>query len=134
MIKTVIKSVYKESQRYPTLGDYSVEDGVRTFSITKTGNDLWDDLIFIHEFIEEVLTRNKGIEESQILEYDLEFERRLENGDLVESEEPGDQSDSPYKEQHNIAEIVERMMLNHLGISFHEYDKSLTKIFNNAND
>lgn len=40
MIKTVIKSVYKESQRYPTLGDYSVEDGVRTFSITKTGNDL----------------------------------------------------------------------------------------------
>ncbi len=134
MIKTIIKSVHKESQRYETLGDYYFEDGVRTFVITKTGNPLWDDLIFIHEFIEEVLTRNQGITEPQILEYDLEFERRLENGEVNKDAEPGEQSDCPYKVQHSVAESVERIMLNHLGISFGEYNETIMKIFENANN
>ena len=134
MIKTEIKSVYKEGQRYDTLGDYYFEDGKRIFSITKTGNQLFDDLIFIHEFIEEVLTRNKGITEEEIYEYDLKFEEKVKNGEVDEDVEPGEQLDSPYKVQHSIAESVERIMLNHLGISFGEYNETIMKIFENANN
>jgi hypothetical protein len=134
MIKTIIKSVYKEAQRYETLGDYYMEDGIRVFSITKTGNQLYDDLIFIHEFIEEVLTRNNGITEEEILKYDLEFEERIKRGEVDPNAEPGEQFDSPYKVQHSVAESVERIMLNHLGEDFIKYNETIMKIFNDANN
>lgn len=133
MIDTIIKSVKLTDQRYETLGDYYLKDGKRIFSITKTGNDLFDDLIFIHEFIEEVLTRNKGINEEQILKYDLEFEDKIRCGEVDENDEPGEQIDSPYRQEHMIAEIVERLIANHLNINFKEYDNKLINLFKDAN-
>jgi hypothetical protein len=134
MIKTVIKSINLEDQRYETLGDYYIKDGIRTFAITKTGNDLYDDLIFIHEFIEEVLTRNKGITEEQILAFDLQFEEKIKNGEVGEDEEPGEQIDSPYRQEHVIAELIERLIINHLNIDFNTYNNKLLKLFKDANN
>jgi hypothetical protein len=134
MIETVIKSINLEDQRYETLGDYYIKDGIRTFAITKTGNDLYDDLIFIHEFIEEVLTRNKGITEEQILAFDLQFEEKVKNGEISEDEEPGEQIDSPYKQEHVIAELIERLIINHLNIDFNTYNNKLIKLFKDANN
>jgi hypothetical protein len=134
MIKTVIKSINLEDQRYETLGDYYIKDGIRTFAITKTGNDLYDDLIFIHEFVEEVLTRNKGITEEQILAFDLQFEEKIKNGEVGEDEEPGEQIDSPYRQEHVIAELIERLIINHLNIDFNTYNNNLLKLFKDANN
>ena len=80
MIKTIIKNVDVKDQRYPTLGDYYLTNTERIFSISNTGRSLYDDLILIHELVEEVLTRNKGIKEEDITKYDLEFEKKVELG------------------------------------------------------
>ena len=80
MIPTVINSTDIESARYPTLGDFFFKDGIRHFVITNTGDDVMDDLIFIHEFIEEVLTRNAGIPEEEILKHDLWVEEEIKKG------------------------------------------------------
>lgn len=132
MIPTIVSSVDLKDQRYETLGDYFIKNGVRQFKITKTGNDLYDDLIFIHEFIEEVLTRNKGIKEEDILKFDLSFEEKEKLG-LVTGE-PGSAEDSPYRQEHIISEIVERMIANHLNVDFNKYNDKLYKIFDDANN
>lgn len=133
MIPTVIKSADLKDQRYETLGDYEIkEDGTRVFTITKTGNDLYDDLIFIHEFVEEVLTRNKGIKEGDIMKFDLWFEDQVKKGLQSFDGEPGDHPLSPYRREHNLAEIIEAILLNYLNISFKEYNDNIFKVFTNA--
>jgi len=130
MIDTTIESIHLCDQRYETLGDYYYDkDNIRNFKISKTGNDLYDDLIFIHEFIEEVLTRNKGITEEEIMKFDLKVEEDIENGKLPIETEPGDLIDSPYRLQHKIAENVEKLILEHLDIDFDEYNTNIINLF-----
>lgn len=133
--KTIIEIVSLKKQRYETLGDYFYDkSGIRHFKITDTGNDLYNDLILIHEMIEEVLTRAKGIKEEIILRHDLEFEKLLLDGKVSPDDEPGEHKNSPYRKEHAIAEIVERMMINHLGLIWKEYDAEIFKVFSDANN
>ena len=129
MIKTIIKNVDVKDQRYPTLGDYYLTNTERIFSISNTGRSLYDDLILIHELVEEVLTRNKGIKEEDITKYDLEFEKKVELGVISGSSEPGEQLDCPYRREHILAETIERLILNHLGEDFNEYNNKLNNLF-----
>lgn len=134
MIPTVIESVDLKDQRYLTLGDYMHKDGVRYFKITKTGNDLYDDLILIHEMVEEVLTRHKGIKEEDITKFDMWFEQEINAGRQNDDAEPGSHPDAPYVHEHMAAEIVEALMLNHLGISLKEYNDYIIKAFSDADN
>lgn len=132
MIPTEIISVDLKDQEYPTLGDYGVKDGKRWFKITRTGNDLYDDLIFLHEFAEEVLTRAKGIKAEDITKFDLFVEEEVKKGNYPADAEPGEHPLSIYKQEHTLAEILEALMLNHLNISFKEYNDNLMKNFTDA--
>lgn len=134
MLKTIIKSVDLNHQRYETLGDYYMKNKKRVFSITETGNNLYDDLIFIHEFIEEVLTRNKGILEPKILKYDLEFDEKIKKGEVTLDAEPGDQLDCPYRKEHRLASDIERLILDYLNIPYEKYNNTINKIFMNGNN
>jgi hypothetical protein len=129
--KTIIEIVPLNKQRYETLGDYFYDkQGVRHFKITDTGNEFYNDLILVHELIEEILTRAKGISEKTILRHDLEFEKLLKDGKVGPDEEPGEHKNSPYRQEHLLAEIVEKLMLNHLNReTFKEYNSKLYKIF-----
>lgn len=129
MIKTIIESVSLKSQRFLTLGDYFFKKGVRYFRITKTKNNLFDDAIFIHEFIEEVLTRNKGIKEKDIMKHDLWFEKEVEKGNFSDDDEPGEHKDAPYRREHLLAEKIERMILKELNVDWKEYSNYLNKLF-----
>jgi hypothetical protein len=133
--KIQIEIVPLKKQRYETLGDYYEKDGVLHFKITDTGNPLFNKLILIHELIEQTLTQAKGIKESQILRHDLEFEKLIQDGKVEPDAEPGEHKNSPYRQEHLLAEMVERLMLNHLNqTTFDEYDKQIFKVFTNAND
>lgn len=128
MIPTVINSTDIESARYPTLGDFFFKDGIRHFVITNTGDDVMDDLIFIHEFIEEVLTRNAGIPEEEILKHDLWVEEEIKKGNYPDDAEPGEHKKSPYKKQHLFAEKIEKMVAKKLGIDWEKYSNNLNKL------
>jgi hypothetical protein len=125
-----VQVVPLKEQRYDTLGDYFFKKGVLHFKITDTGNPFYNKLILIHELIEQTLTEAKGIKEQTILRHDLEFEKLIKDGKVGPDEEPGEHKNSPYRQEHLLAEIVEKLMLNHLNReTFKEYNNKLYKIF-----
>lgn len=118
-------------QRYDTLGDYYEQDGVLHFKITDTGSPFYNKLILIHELIEQALTEAKGIKEEDILKHDLESEKLVQQGLVSAEAEPGEAEGSPYRQEHILAETVERLMLNHLDITFSKYSDDIFKTFSN---
>lgn len=125
-----IEIVPLKEQRYDTLGDYYYKKGVLYFKITDTGNPFYNKLILIHELVEQTLTEAKGIKEPVILRHDLEFEKLLRDGKVDPNSEPGEHKNSPYRKEHVLAEIVERMMVNHMNQeTFTEYSDKIFKIF-----
>lgn len=128
MIPTVIKSVDIENARYPTLGDYFFENSIRYFQITNTGEDLLDDLIFLHEFIEEIITRHRGIKEEDILKHDLWVEEEVKAGRYPDDAEPGEHEKSPYRREHLFAEKIEKMVAKELKINWDEYSEHINKL------
>lgn len=133
--KIQIDIITLEEQRYRTLGDYYEKKGILHFKITDTGNPFYNKLILIHELIEQTLTEAKGIKESQILRHDLEFEKLIVDGLVEPDAEPGEHKNSPYRQEHLLAEMVERLMLNHLNhATFKEYNDNIFKVFTNANN
>lgn len=131
-----IEVIPLEKQRFPTLGDYFYDKKkVLQFKITDTGNPFFNKLILIHELVEQTLTEAKGIKEQSILKHDLEFEKLIQDGKVDIDAEPGEHKNSPYRQEHLLAEIVERLMLNHLNQStFKEYNDKIFKVFENANN
>jgi hypothetical protein len=130
MRKIEINIVPLEEQRFETLGDYYEVADTLHFKITDTGNALHNKLILIHELIEQTLTEAKGISETDIMTHDLRFEELLKNREVEEDDEPGEHKDSPYRQEHIIAETVERLMLNHINKeTFKQYTEKITKVF-----
>jgi hypothetical protein len=132
--KINIEIVPLKKQRYETLGDYYFKKGILEFKITDTGNPLYNKLILIHELVEQTLTEALGIKEEQILRHDLQFEKLLKDGKVGFDDEPGDHKNSPYRKEHVIAEVVERLMINHLNLSWKNYDKEIYKVFTHAHN
>src|SRR5437773_477640 len=128
-MKIDVQFVGLADMRYPTLGDYFYEGDTLKFKIVDTGNDFYNKCILVHEIIEEALTREKGIKEEDINKFDLWFEQEVNAYRQPEDAEPGDHKDSVYRREHILAEIVEALMLNNLGISFGDYNDYILKTF-----
>jgi hypothetical protein len=134
--KIQIEIIPLKKQRFPTLGDYFFDkEKTLQFKITDTGNPLFNKLILIHELIEQTLTEAKGIKEQSILKHDLEFEKLIADGKVDKDAEPGEHKNSPYRQEHILAETVERLMLNHLNqLTFSEYNDKIFKVFDDGNN
>ena len=105
--------------RYPTAGDYFEKDDILHFEIADTGNELYNELILIHEMVERVMVKARGITDQQIDEFDMAH---------LDSDDPGDEVDAPYRDEHCIATAVERMICGYLGISWREYDEAVVRL------
>lgn len=103
-------------------GDYECHGRTIDFYITATEDWRYAALVSLHEMIEVILTRHAGIDEKDITAYDREFFAHSRKG------EPGDAHDSPYREQHQTASAIERVMAYHLEVNWDEYNKELDRI------
>ena len=123
-----IKVEYKkqEEMRYNTLGDYFYEGDLLVFQIVEQKNPFFTRLILIHELIEFTLCEHKGVTIKEIEEFDFKFEN-LANDEYVEEDEPGNMPSAPYHKEHVLSEIVERLMCNHVGVNFKEYNNAITR-------
>ena len=116
-----VRIVDLKDQLYPTLGDYYKHGNTMNFLITDVKNPDFHDLIFLHEYIEYILTNKRGITIKEITEYDLEWENRYEQH-LNKAEEPGDELDAPYHKEHEFAKKIEKLVCEELGYTWEEYD------------
>lgn len=116
----IVKFIDGKDQRYPTAGDYWEDDDSIQFRITKQKDDDADALVLLHELIEFVLTKKRGIHESRITAYDLDWEARVHKGD-----EPGNEHDCIYKKEHRFSENLERQFAHELGVDWFEYNDNI---------
>jgi hypothetical protein len=117
-----IETIPHESQRYPTVGDYWLdENGVEQVRVSEMMDWRYEVLVAVHEIIEMALTRQRGIAEEGITDFDIRFEQN--KSQALVTGEPGDNINAPYRKEHFFATNVERLFAAELGVDWFEYDR-----------
>lgn len=117
-----IETIPHDKQRYPTVGDYWCDDnGIEQIRVSEMVDWRYEVLVAVHEIVEMALTRQRGIAEERITEFDVEFERQKEQG--VVGGEAGDNVNAPYRHEHFFATNLERLFAAELGVDWFEYDR-----------
>ena len=125
MINSVSIKVIKHSeQRYNTLGDWEIKDTNLLISVSDTGNWVYNMAIGLHELVEALLCHYRGIEQSVVDSFDIEYEKNRSIGDI---KEPGDEPTAPYHVEHGLATSVERMFIASVG-NWREYEDTCNSI------
>lgn len=125
-MKIIIETIPISDMRYPTCGDYWYdEQGTLQVRVADMGNDFYEKMVVIHELIEEALTKQNGITEQQIMDFDLDFESNRKEGNL---DEPGFAENCIYKKEHTFATSVELGMCAIVGEDFMLYDKTVNEL------
>lgn len=130
-MKITIKTIPQAEQRYETIGDYWWnENGDLEIRVTDTGNWKYEALVALHEFVEVMLTKDRGITEPDIMAFDKAFEANRQPGN---NDEPGDDPKAPYGKEHRFAENLERLFAAELAVNWARYDDDLCKIWHAEN-
>jgi len=115
------KIIPHKSQRYDTCGDYE-EFSKTCWNVSISRHPLgWraEALVLIHELIEMMLCRHRGISWDSIDEFDMAH---------PELDDPGSCKRAPYHREHVFAVRVEKMMCLLFGFDWDTYDKSFAKM------
>lgn len=124
-----IKTIPHKEQRYDTLGDYIQQpDNSWYISVSETGDERYNFLIALHEFIELYLTQLKGIRECDITAFDLYYEACREQGLVLQDSEPGFATNAPYRKEHTISTGIEMMIAAELGVDWLEYERKISNL------
>ena len=109
-MKIIIEAKPGNAMRYPTLGDWFVDEAgdlrIQAVGIDPLAHDEAF-LVALHELIEAKLCHKRGITTEQVDAFDLAFKGE---------DEPGDAWDCPYRREHRQAMLVEHLVANFLGL------------------
>ena len=120
MDKILIEVVPHDKQRYSTVGDWFWEnDDTLIIRVSNTANLKYNMLIAVHELVEAVLCAHNGVSQNDVDAFDMTYEG---------GEEPGDDMDAPYREEHCFATAVERMLCAAMGEPWTEYEERVKEI------
>jgi len=112
-----ITTIPHEQQRYTTVGDWTFDsNGDLTIKVSKLSDWRREFLIAVHELIEVGLCKHDGISQEQVDAFDMGFKEDLE---------PGDESNSPYREPHCFVTGFERLLCARLGVDWKDYEREL---------
>lgn len=125
-MKIDIQTISHEEQRYPTCGDWWIdENGHWHILVSKMPDWKYEFLIAFHEFLELAWCVHNGISQNDINDFDIEYEQKRVEGDLSE---PGDNPDAPYFRGHQMANLAERFAALCLGVNWKKYDDYVTSL------
>jgi hypothetical protein len=125
-MKYVLQTIPHASQRYETCGDYYTDEGgVNRIFVSDMGNEDYEFLVLIHELTEQYLCKKHGVSEEAITAFDIDFENKRAEGNI---DEPGDDNDAPYRDEHCIATGVERVVAGVLGVKWNEYEAAMLSL------
>ena len=127
--KITIHFVDHNTQRYNTVGDWYYDgtenhvNGELVIMVSKSTNEVAGFMIAIHEMVEALLCRQAGITVEAVDNFDLHAANYSDNG------EPGEIPSCPYYDQHQTAEIFERMLGQFMGLKWHDYENALDMLY-----
>lgn len=117
-----ILSIPHADHRYPTVGDWQflASNGV-TIDVQVSATTDWRHaaLIAVHELIEAILCRHRGISQDEVDSFDLAH---------PELAEPGLSENCPYRREHLHAHHVEVNLAYELGVDWQEYTAALESL------
>ncbi len=108
-----IRAIRHDEHRYETAGDwYDAPDGTLAIRVSDLGDPRFTTLLAIHELVEALLCRFRGIPVEAVDAWDQAYA----------DGEPGDDPRAPYHREHRFAELVERLLAHELGVDWAEYE------------
>lgn len=123
--RITIEVINHQDQRYNTCGDWQFdEEGnltIRVSNMPKTG---WKGsaAIAIHELVEALLCRDRGITTEDVDKFDLGFDPNKHDY------EPGDDTSCPCKREHCTATGIERILINEFRLDWLPYEDELIEM------
>ena len=115
-----IVTIPHEEQRYPTVGDWVVNGDNLYISVSKMSDPRYELLVAVHELVEVLLCKERGISQELVDKFDMEYEASRSEWDTTS--EPGDAAGAPYKKEHFFATTVERLLAAELGVDWEKYE------------
>jgi hypothetical protein len=120
-LKITIETIPHEKQRYNTVGDWQFNtEGDLNIRVSETPDSgmrgSW--LIAIHELVEALLCKHKGITTEMVDKFDLAY-------DPLNETEPGDHPFCPCVDQHCVATGIERLLTPLFGLQWTGYDNEI---------
>lgn len=130
MSKSVtIEVIPHKDQRYPTVGDWQWdENGNLKISVSDMDNWKYEMLVALHEMVEVLLCKDRGIRQVDVDRFDVQFEREREEGMQSADAEPGDSPDAPYRKEHFFATNLERLLAAELKVDWNDYDRTVMEL------
>lgn len=122
---TVKIQPYKK-MRYATIGDWVFNKrGDLLILVADLGNWRYNMLVAVHEIVEVLICKHRGITQNKVDKFDMAYEKRRKAGDFSE---PGDDPKAPYSAEHGIATGVERILAALLGVSWKKYEAKINSL------
>lgn len=121
-----IKIIPHGQHRYETCGDWWSDDDAGNLELRVSDMGDWrkEALVAVHELVEVLICKQRGITTEQVDVFDKAFEATREEGD----EEPGDDPACPYRREYFFATSIERLLAAELGVDWAEYDKAIADL------
>lgn len=121
---TFINSIPHSDHRYSTVGDWQFREAqpscVRIdIQVSATADWRHAALIAVHELIEAILCRARGISQDEVDSFDLAHS---------ELSDPGASENAPYHDQHMVADFIERYLATELNVSWRDYTVALESL------
>lgn len=122
-----IKTIPHSEQRYPTVGDYWIDEvDVLQIRVSDMGNARYEELVAVHELNEALLVLARGIPIELIDKFDMQYEASRSEWDTVS--EPGDAAGAPYRIEHFFATNVERLLAREYSVDWKAYEDKVTSL------
>ena len=122
----LLRSVPHAKQRIPgQVGDWinfptEVDSAPTHVFVSATGDWRYDALIAVHELVEAILCRARGITTEQVDAFD--------GTHPDDDQEQGDLPDAPYRREHCFATGIERLLCAELSLDWAEYGAAIERV------
>ena len=123
-----IKVIPHDKQRYETVGDWFYNDSILCIRVSDMGNWKYEMAVALHELIEVLICKSKGITQKACDDFDMKYEDDRAIGKYTSDQEPGDDPHSPYHMEHSLATAVERMFIFSVGESWAAYNAKVSSM------
>ena len=124
-MKIVIETIPHKNHRYPTVGDWYWKKGVLHIKVSKMSNWKYEVLVAVHELVEVMLCKDRGITTAEVDAFDIAFEKARKPGN---EDEPGDSPKAPYRKEHFFATNLEALFSAELKVDWAKYEKEINSL------
>lgn len=121
-----IETLPFSNMRYATCGDWLAgPDGSFEVLVAEMGDADSEFLVALHELVEAYLCRKAEVTDEVVTAFDKAFEAKRRPGN---TDEPGDEPDAPYRQQHRTATLVEMIVADAAGVDWKKHEANVNAL------